>query len=327
MSRPQPNPFSKLALCLFVLLALAAAQDKDKDKDKKSDKPVIAEGSAYNSQEFRFRIILPSGPQVKQEGSTTLFESQDKKGTYWIRVLIIPLDKEAAEKDPRLYFHEFNEGMQIAGSRLDDCLPGAVSGAPAERCSLTRNDLAGVMILVRRGGVAYFVTGEQERGEFNDDQLKATVSTFRLLPEFTTYTFVEQNFRADFPTAPKLAESNGGWVVKAYAAHERYMAMVSIDNLGAPQAVADPARFFPPIERAFEQTLQQLHMKLTDCAPVEFIGGYAAHFCQYDDDLATGKLLLVRRDRKLYSLLANQPRGNGSSAEVDAFARSFKFLK
>jgi len=213
------------------------------------------------------------------------------------------------------------------GSILSDCLPGVVSGAAAERCSLTRNDLAGVMILVRRGGVAYFVTAEQERGEFNDDQLNASISTFRLLPEFTTSTFVDQNFRADFPTPPRLAESGGGWVVKAYAARERYMTMVTIDDLGAPQAVADPARLFPVIERQFEQALKQLHMKLTDCQPVEFIGGYAAQLCQYDDDLATGKLLMVRRERKLYSLLANQPRGNGSSAEVDAFARSFKFLK
>lgn len=291
-------------------------------------KPVTAEGAAYNSQDFRFRIVFPRGPSVQAETeSSTLFLSTDKDESYLVKVLVLTLDKEAATQDITPYFQQFNRGMKLGGTTVTQCAAGLVSGFPAERCAFSKAETNGLMIVVRRGGAAYFVSGEQERGNFKDAQIEAAVASFRLLPELETFSFAAQGFRADFPTRPKLTELGGGTVVKAYAGKERYMTMVSVDDLGPAQSVADPARLFPAIERSFERTLSSVHMQLSECTAVEFIGSLAAHHCVYDDDKNNGTLLLVRKGKKLYSLLAHQPRGAGSSAELEAFLRSFKFLE
>jgi hypothetical protein len=322
---PRFSPVAKAVLCLLALVAFGFAQASKPDPFQPKLGP---EGSAYNSQEFRFRIVLPTPPTIQSENDVaTSFNSAAKDDSYRLKVLVIALNKASAAQDAGEYFAEFNKGMRDGGTQIAPCAAGLVSGMPAERCSFSKYDSTGMMIVVRRAGAAYFVSGEQERGGIREEQIAAAVSSFRLLPELETFTYADQGFRADFPTRPKLTEKGGGVVVQAFAARDRYMTMVSIDDLGAAQSAADPARLFPAIEHDFERSLAQVHMKLTGCEAVEFIGGLAAHHCQYDDDKNSGTLLIVRKGKKLYGLLAHQPIGSGSSAELDAFLRSFKFLQ
>ena len=324
------------ALSLLLLLAASSAAQQDatvlRGNTKKHAAPStkMADLPPFNSKEYRFRVVFPDAPRVQLDPSSASFEASDPDDSYSVKVLVVTLDHDAALADLGTYLHELDQGMRLNGATLTNCLTGLVSNATAVRCDLSKPNSRGMMILVRRGGVAYFVSAEQDRGNSKDKQVAAAVRSFLLLPEQETYTFADQNFRAGFPTSPRLSTlgPNGdGVVVKAVAAHDRYMTMVAIDDLSESQVKADPAAVFPVVERSFEQTMASSHLQLTDCAPVEFVGGYAAHGCQYNDDRATGSLLLILREKKIYSVLANQPRGNGSDAEIDAFIRSFQFLK
>lgn len=290
-------------------------------------KPQPLAAAPFNSPDFRFHILLPTrDPLLKPAGTATVFISSAPDQSYTVKVVVTTLDSAAAKQEVSAYFREFKKGMRDAGATVVDCLPGTISGAPAERCLYNTYDTTGKVLLVRRDGVAYYVSAEQPRGNSKDAEIEASLRSFWLLPEVDSYTFAEQNFRAGFPTRPKMTEAGGGVVVKAYAGRDRYMTMVSIDNLPDAQASGDPARVFPAVERSFEQGLREHQVRLSECAAVNFIGGHPAHFCKYEDDKNTGKLLLVRRDKKIYSVLATQPRGNGSDEEIDLFVRTFKFL-
>src|SRR2546423_1138438 len=151
---PLSSPLARAVLCL-LLAASAAGPAAGQATPAAAPARVAVEGSAFSSQEFRFRIVFPNkDPKVLQESEGAIsFTSADKDETYWLKVMAITLDKEAAAKDPVAYFQEFNKGMKEGGVTLTDCLPGTVSRMPAERCTLLKRNTDGLMLVTRRGGV------------------------------------------------------------------------------------------------------------------------------------------------------------------------------
>jgi hypothetical protein len=291
--------------------------------------PRSAPGYLYYSRDYGFRVMLPSrNPQVTQQEKATLFASSGRGDPYDLRVVVYQLDAVTAHQDFAEYFRAFQGGMKQNGTSMTGCQQGLVSNAPAERCVVSDVDGIGLMLLVRRGGVSYYVAGLQDRSRADDAQISAAVGSFLLLPELEPFSFVEHGFRANFPAHPRVtrASEGNGVIVQAFAAADRYMTMVSIDDLTPAQRALDAPHLFAGLERQDQIALQQVHLRLSECAPVGFLGGLPAHYCTYDDDQNTGKLLLVRHGDKIYSVLAHQPRGSGSDAELEQFVHSFQFL-
>jgi hypothetical protein len=308
-------------LCLLLLGAVTCAQA-----------PVLPSGFLYHNQEFRFRVTLPSrNPSMTQQQSgtqhATVFESTARGDAYTMRVVIYQLDTRMAHLEFPAYFREFQEGMKYFGTSLAGCQQGAISDFPAERCVVSNYDGIGLMLLVRRGGVSYYVSATQDRAHNNDEQIRNNVSSFLLLPELEPFTFEEEGFRASFPAQPRLTRAkDGGAIVQAFAAANRYMTMVAIDDLTRAQLALDDAHLFASVERLDEQALASVHLRLTECAAVQFVGGLPAQYCTYTDERNAGKLLMIRRGPRLYSVLAHHPRNNGSDAEVEQFTKSFQFV-
>ena len=293
---------------------------------------VLPSGFLYRSPEFRFRVTFPSrNPSVMQQKGPlppTIFESTAKGDAYTMRVVVYQLNAHMAHLEFPAYFHEFQEGMKFNGTSLAGCQLGSISDYPAERCVVSNYDGIGLMLLVRRGGVSYYVSGIQDRAHNNDEQIRNNISSFLLLPELEPFTFEDEGFRASFPAQPKLtrAQEGQGAIVQAFAAANRYMTMVAIDELTPAQLKLDDARLFLGMQRQDEQALAQVHLRLTECAAVTFVGRLPAQYCTYTDDRNAGKLLMVRRGPKLYSVLAHHPRDNGSDSEVEEFCKSFRFV-
>ena len=313
------------AVCLLVLGAAVPAQE-----------PVLPSGFLYYSRDYRFRVTLPArNPTITQpppkEGDlpTTIFHSAAKGDAYAMSVVVYQLDSHMAHSQFPEYFRQFKEGMKYYGTSLDGCQQGSISDYPAERCVVSNYDGIGVMLLVRRGGVSYYVAGTQDRAHNNEQLIGRNVSSFLLLPELEPFTFQEEGFRASFPAQPKLthAREGTGVIVQSFAAANRYMTMVVIDDLTPAQLALDDPRLFGSVERQYEQVLANVHLHLTECAAVRFVGGFPAHYCTYTDDKNAGKLLLVRHGKKLYSVLAHHPKDNGSDAEVEQFVKAFELLR
>lgn len=325
----EPNRTSRLvAVSLSLVFLGAPLMAQQKQPAPQPQRVIVPEGTPYNSAEYRFRMVFPGEPRITLgRDQSTIFSASTADERYTVRIVIIPLDQAAVALPFDRYFAGFARGMKLNNAELTECGYGLVSNADAMRCVVRKYGSDGMMITVRRGGVVYVVSAEQRRGDINQAQIVAAIGTFRLMPELVNYTFAAQNFRAQFPARPKLTEIGGGTLVKAYAARRRYMTMVAIEPLSDAEAALEPARFFAAFARRQEQALRQNKLRLTECAAVEFVGGYPASYCTYEDEASTGGLLLVRRDKQIYSVLAHQPRGNGSSAEIDGFIRSFKFLK
>src|SRR4051812_23846216 len=116
---PQLKALAQAALCLLLLARVAAPQAADRPKEPWATYKPVAEGFAYNSQEFRFRVVLPTDPTIQPENeSTTAFYSAAKDEGYHLKVMVIALDKEAAEQDLQAYFTQFNKGMHDGGAAV-----------------------------------------------------------------------------------------------------------------------------------------------------------------------------------------------------------------